>query len=312
MPAYTIVLIILIFILIILLITWILTNVVIKPKLMDHDKLYEFEVKKGRLDEELYESWDKEEFVINSKYGYPLSCMFINNELSKKQFEKTNQKYKIAIILHGWTRGKLSSMVYAKYFLERGVSVLVYDHRNHGLSGKAYTSMGYYEKFDLQTIIDWVYIKYDSKVSIAIHGESMGASTAIAHLAIDGRANLIIADCGFSDFPKLTKHLINKKYHLPSFPFLQLAGLLIRLRAGFSIKDLKPKNALMISDKPILFIHGQDDKLIPHYMSQEMYDSKVNNKEIFIVPGATHGSSVTTDPEGYKRVLNDFLDKYNY
>ena len=29
---------------------------------MDYDKLYDFEVKVGRLDEQLYNSWHKEEF----------------------------------------------------------------------------------------------------------------------------------------------------------------------------------------------------------------------------------------------------------
>ena len=78
--------------------------------------------------------------------------------------------------------------------------------------------MGYYEKFDLQTIIDWFYIKYDGNVSIVTHGESMGAATVLSHIAIDGRVNLIISDCGFSDFNELAKHIVKNIYHLPQFP----------------------------------------------------------------------------------------------
>lgn len=310
MPIYIIILIIIL--LIILVISWILSSLIIKPKILDYDKLYDFEVKAGRLDEQLYNSWDKEEFSVKSIYGYSLSCMLINNDLSKKQFDQPGKKKKIAIILHGWTKGKLSSMVYAKFFLERGITVLVYDHRNHGLSDKAYTTMGYYEKFDLQTIIDWCYIKYDSNVSIVTHGESMGAATAISHLAIDGRVNLLIADCGFSDFNELAKYTIKNTYHLPQFPFVFLCKLLIGLRAGFPIKHVVPKDALMVTDKPILFIHGLDDDFIPSSMSEDMYNIKPDNKEIFLVHGAAHAASVTTDPEGYKEVLNDFFDKHNY
>ena len=310
MPVYIIILIIIL--LIILVISWILSSLIIKPKVLDYDELYDYEVKAGRLDEQLYNSWDKEEFSVKSIYGYSLSCMLINNELSKKQFNQPNKKKKIAIILHGWTKGKLSSMVYAKYFLEWGITVLAYDHRNHGLSDKAYTTMGYYEKFDLQTIIDWCYIKYDSNVSIVTHGESMGAATVISHLAIDGRVNLIIADCGFSDFNELVKYIIKNTYHLPQFPFVFLCKLITRLRTGFPIKHVVPKEALMIIDKPILFIHGLDDDFIPSSMSEEMYNIKPEKKEIFLVPGAGHAASVTTEPEGYKEVINDFLDKHNY
>lgn len=310
MPTYIIILTIIL--LIILVISWILANLIIKPKVIDYGKLYDFEVEAGRLDEQLYDSWHKEEFTIRSTYGYSLSCMLINNELSKKQFNQPNKKKKIAIILHGIKKGKLSSMVYAKYFLERGITVLVYDQRNHGLSDKAYTTMGYYEKFDLQTIIDWCYIKYDGNVSIITHGESMGAATVLSHLAIDGRVNLVIADCGFSDFIELTKYIVKNKYHLPQFPFVFLSSLLITLRARFPIKHVVPKDALMITDKPILFIHGLDDDFIPSSMSEDMYNIKPENKEIFLVPGAGHAKSVTTDPEGYKEALNDFLGKYNY
>ena len=81
MPAYITILTIIL--LIILVISWILANFTIKPKVMDYDKLYDFEVKVGRLDEQLYNSWHKEEFSIRSTYGYSISCMLINNELSK-------------------------------------------------------------------------------------------------------------------------------------------------------------------------------------------------------------------------------------
>ncbi|QHQ62699.1 hypothetical protein Ana3638_19550 [Anaerocolumna sedimenticola] len=154
--------------------SWVLSNIVLRPKVLAYDKLYQREIEEGRLNEKEYQSLEKEDFIIKSRYGYDLSCQLINNEISKEQFLNPDTKLKIAIICHGYTCGKYSSMIYASMFLKKGITVLTYDHRNHGLSGKAYTTMGYYEKFDLQTVLDWCYSEYGPNLAIVTHGESMG------------------------------------------------------------------------------------------------------------------------------------------
>lgn len=308
----TFIIILTIILLVIFIISWILSNRILKPQVRNYDDLYDFEVAEGRLDESLYSSWQKEEFFVESEFGYQLSCMLINNEISKKQAEIPNTKIKIAILVHGYTRGKYSSMIYANYFLKRGITVLAYDHRNHGLSGKSYTTMGYYEKYDLNTIIDWCYSHYDGNVSIITHGESMGAATVLSQLATDTRVYLTIADSGFSEYPEFAKYILKNTYKLPSFPFLHTIALIIRLRAGFSIQDVVPIQGVAISNKPILFIHGLEDRKIPYTMSKDMFEAKANNKDILLVPGAGHVQSVTTDPQTYEKKLNEFLDRYNY
>lgn len=294
------------------LVSWILTNVLLKPKTISSEDLFEKEKSNGRLDSEWYETLDKKDFNIDSKYGYTLSCQLLNNELSSMQFEKKKEKIKIAIICHGYTVGKYRSVIYSKLFLNRGITVLTYDHRNHGLSGKAFTSMGYYEKFDLQTVIDWCYATYGTNLAIVTHGESMGGATVLSHLAIDGRVRCVISDCSFSNLRDLVKHQLKKYYNLPAFPFIPIANLIIKLRAGFWIGDVAPIRGVMSTNAPILFIHGGMDTYIPYSMSVDMYEKKLDKKEISLIPGASHAQSIDTEPREYEKVLNAFLDNYYF
>ena len=67
MPAF--ISIILIILIAILIISWILSNFVVKPLVLNNKVLYNLEIKEGRLDEDLYNSWEKKEFTIKSRYG---------------------------------------------------------------------------------------------------------------------------------------------------------------------------------------------------------------------------------------------------
>ena len=143
------------------------------------------------MDEAFYINIKKEEFILTSRYGYKLSGMILSNDETKK----TENSGKVAVLCHGYTYGKFGSICYAKILMELGFTCVIYDHRNHGESDKVYTSMGYYEKYDLQTVIDFCYEHFDEDIKIITHGESMGASTVLNHMEIDHRVTCVIADC---------------------------------------------------------------------------------------------------------------------
>lgn len=291
---------------------WLLSDIILRPKVISYDALLQREIDEGRMKKELYDSWDKKEFIIKSRYGYDLSCQLINNEKSLQQLDNPEVKRKLAIVCHGYTCGKYSSMIYADMFLQRGITVLAYDHRNHGLSGKANTTMGYYEKFDLQSVLDWCYEEYGPNLAIVTHGESMGAATVLLHHAIDGRVRCTIADCGYSSLVRLLKHQLKTNYHLPAFPFLYVAKLIVRLRAGFWIDDVEPWVGAVHSNSPILFIHGAEDNYVPYSMSMDMYDMKPDKKELYLAPKAGHAQSCQTNRKEYQDKLNQFLNTYYF
>ncbi|HIU66532.1 MAG TPA: alpha/beta hydrolase [Candidatus Caccomorpha excrementavium] len=297
-------------------VSWRLANVVLKPKMPDNEGLYDREVKRGRLNEQFYRSLRIERFILMSRYGYGIACEYLRLPEDKEKelgAEKTvNGRRKVAVLSHGFTSTKYASAMYAEIFLNRGFEVVIYDQRNHGQSGKAYTTMGYYEKFDLQTVLDWCENRFGGDSVIVTHGESMGAATVLNHLVIDKRPAAVIADCGYTDLGELLKYQLTRRMHLPVWPFFPVADILLRLRAGFRVREVRPADGVKYSRVPILFIHGAEDHFVPTRMSVQMHEMRRESTELLIVPGAAHAVSFNTDRALYESAVDAFLNRYVY
>lgn len=292
---------------------WCLSNLIVKPRMLPYGKGYQREINCNKIDTKEYYSWEKEIFTIKSDYGYRLSCELLDG---RGQVAKSgdigsngNNLEKIAILCHGLGYAKYSGIKYAKMFFRLGYRVIIYDHRNHGYSGKAHTSMGFYEKYDLKKLVDWCYNRYGDKCTIVTHGESMGAATVLMHLGIDRRVNYAIADCAYSDLTQLLCHQLKQYYHLPCF-LIPIESFITYLRAGFWYNEVSPIRTIRYSFTPVLFIHGKIDNLVPADMTRQMYHNKKRFKAMYLVAGAKHAGSYCKNREGYEKVVGLFLKRY--
>lgn len=287
---------------------WCLSNLIVKPRMLPYGKGYQREVRCNKVNSEEYYSWDKEIFTLKSNYGYLLSCERLDGRDSIAK-EKSENKKKIAILCHGLGYAKYSGIKYATMFFRLGYQIIIYDHRNHGYSGKAHTSMGYYERYDLKRIVDWCMDRYGTDCEIITHGESMGAATVLLHLGIDHRIKGAIADCAYSDLTQLLCHQMKQFYHLPCC-LIPVESFLTYLRAGFWFNEVSPIRVVRRSFTPVLFIHGKIDNMVPAEMTRQMYRSKKKNKAIYLVAKAKHAQSYRMNPEGYEKVVGKFLSHY--
>lgn len=285
---------------------WCLSNLIIKPRMLPYNKGLQMEVNCKKFDNQVYHSWNRKTFHLKSNYGYILCCELI--EAPDKKAE-ANEPKKIAILCHGLGCAKYDSIKYAEMFIKLGFTVIIYDHRNHGLSGKAYTSMGHFEKYDLKKVVDWCCNNFGSNCKIVTHGESMGAATVLMHLDIDDRVSCVIADCSYSDLKLQLRHQVKTYYHLPCF-LIPVVSCITYLRAGFWFYNVSPIRAVSLSDVPVLFIHGKRDNFVPTEMAKQMYACKGKNKAIYLVAKARHAESYCKNREGYQARVEDFLKKY--
>lgn len=216
------------------------------------------------------------------------------------------------ILLHGYTGVKEMMYPYAYWYAQRGYSILAPDFRCQGESEGDYIGLGATDSRDLLLWIDLI-LERDPEAEIVLHGLSMGASTA---LILSGMENVpsnikaVISDCAFTDAYSMFREKIGSWFHLPAFPVIDSANLMIRLRAGYDLKETSPLDAVARSCIPTLFIHGREDRMIPAQMCYQLYEAAACPKGILIIDGAGHAQAGQKDPVLYFGEVESLLEEY--
>ena len=82
-----------------------------------------------------------------------------------------------------------------------------------------------------------------------------------------------------------------------------------RARAGYDLEDVSPVEAVGRARVPILFLHGDADRLVPVSMAMRLYEEAAGKKRLVTFLGADHLRAVVTEPEKYwdeiDRLLKD-------
>lgn len=286
--------------------SWALSTIIVHPKTWNYNDCIAEEVKHGHFTREWFDNKCRlEEFSLRSQYGYDLHCAVWPHP---EGASFPDGRPRVAVIVHGYTYCLIGSVKYARIFHDLGFDCVLYDHRNHGLSGKAPTSMGYYESCDLSAVCGWARGRFGKDALIGTHGESMGAATVMLQASQDPAPSFVIEDCGYSDLRDQLRSSVKQMYHLPYFPFVPLASWITRLRGGVRFSKVVPKDSVAkCASLPMLFIHGEKDNFVPYPMVRVNYSAKPGMREIKTFPGAEHAASYGSDPEGYRICVTSFL-----
>lgn len=219
----------------------------------------------------------------------------------------------VIILSHGYRSTPFSDFsCIAKYYYDKGYSLLLIYHRACGKSQGKYITFGVKESEDIADWAHWTSKRFGKRQDIFLHGLSMG-STAVL-MACD--SNLpdeirgIIADCGFTTPRDIFKHLIEKDYPIMVLPLLSVMERIAKKKAHFSFSEKSTIVALERNKIPVLFVHGDQDDFVPTKMTYDNYNACESEKEIIIIQGAKHGMSYLIDSKRCQKVLDSFLEKH--
>ncbi|HZG70191.1 MAG TPA: alpha/beta hydrolase, partial [Chondromyces sp.] len=264
----------------------------------DEQLIYEREVKAKRLHPAAYHELPKEEVWVTSPLGYRIKTLFV----------RPNPGKKYVIFSHGVTENKMNSIKYMNLFLKYGFNAVLYDHARHGESEGTKTSYGYYEKYDLQAVVNELIKQEGEEVIFGIHGESMGAATLLLYAGtLEDRADFYVADCPFSDFRRQVEHQMKREIKIVPKWLVHLAEWAVILRGKFRLSEISPLEAVRHIQKPVLFIHSEQDDFILPDMTQELYEQKPGPKQLFLAKKGTHAQSYNENPLEYEKAVEQFL-----
>ena len=97
---------------------------------------------------------------------------------------------------------------------------------------------------------------------------------------------------------------------MPTFPTLYNAKIMTKIREGQSLKKASCIKQLKKSITPTLFIHGDQDKFVPFYMLDKLYDAAKCKKEKLVVKGASHAEAQEIDSQKYWHTVRKFIKRY--
>lgn len=221
------------------------------------------------------------------------------------------ESHRYAVVVHGYTGNARSMAGFGRAFFERGFNVLMPDCRGHGQSEGDYIGMGWPDRLDMLMWLNLL-IEQDPEAEILLFGVSMGGATVMmtAGEALPPQVKLVIEDCGYSSVWEEFSVQLRDLFGLPSFPVMQAASVVTRIRAGFWLGEADAVKQVAKATVPMLFIHGEDDTFVPFAMLEPLYEAKAGVKEKLIVPGAGHGMASMIDPEGYWGAIDAFIQAH--
>jgi uncharacterized protein len=230
------------------------------------------------------------------------------------------------LLLHGYSGSIAPDLVEYAPFLRRIASVLALDFGGHGDSDDAPTTFGMRETEDVAGALAWLADRGIHRV--ALFGTSMGGMTALVALTVLGDGRLAAADRD-PDAPAITtapprprivgavadsvapelRVVVGNRMPLPFGSFFADVGFSrIARRLGADPRATEPIRVIgLVEDVPLLLIHGGRDETVPLRDGLRLAAAAAPATRHVVLPDALHAGGHAADPEGYERLVGEFL-----
>lgn len=258
-----------------------------------------------------YNSVIHENQTVTTGDGYELDAEIFDPYPADDGDTSQDNSHAWVLLLHGYTGSKQDMYPYACWYSRMGCRCVVPDLRAQGDSEGDFIGMGATDRYDCLLWLDRI-LTLDPQAQIIIHGQSMGAATA---LMMSGLPQLtsgqypvraIISDAAYTDTYSMFVDKAEEWFHVPHALFVPAAAVCLKLRGGYWLYSASAIDAVKKSNIPTLFIHGSEDKIIDVSACTKLYDAAACKKELLIVPDAGHCQASQADPVLYFQTIRKF------
>ena len=198
----------------------------------------------------------RDDFTLRNSRGLQLMCSWY--------YPIHNEAVPCLIYCHGNCGSRLDAREVMETMVPLGISVFALDFAGSGLSEGDYVSLGYFEKEDIRTVVE--FLRMQRRVqTISLWGRSMGAAAAILYASTDRDITFLVLDSPFTSLAELIKEQTNRLKWVPtalSSSLMRKVKQLIYKTAHFDIDQVSPLLSISKFWAPCAFIHAPDDSLI--------------------------------------------------
>lgn len=183
--------------------------------------------------------------------------------------------------------------------------VLMFDFRGHGESDGHTVTFGHAERRDVLAAVDYLRRQRPEQCrELFGMGVSMGTSALIAAAAeVEPPFDGLILDSAFASATELTEHIL-RLFPPVLRPGLATIGIpLASLEAGCWLPDVRPIEQIDQVRTPLLFVHSDNDTLIPVDHGQRLFARARPPKEIVITRNTGHGGALAAYGEYLEAVI---------
>jgi len=186
-------------------------------------------------------------------------------------------------------RDQRSGLSLVPVFHEAGYHVLLFSYRGQALSdgNRVGFTYGDAESRDVDAAVRFLYETKGVR-QVGVIGHSVGAASAILSAARNPRIGAVVAVAPFNCVVEVWH--TSRPVLVPPF-ILDLTLRLVEKRKGFNADDVCPLKVIhRIAPRPLLVIHGKDDRRITEIQVRRLFAAAREPKALWLVDGASHGS----------------------
>lgn len=194
----------------------------------------------------------------------------------------------LLLFCHG-NAGNISHRLDNVHLLQqRGISVFIFDYRGYGRSEGRISEKGFYldSEAAYRVAVEWA---ERHRAKLVVFGRSLGGIAA-THLGATKNCDGLILESTFTNMGAMAR----AHYPLPFAEHL----LKHRLDAVGQIGRVRV---------PVLFFHGDNDKIVPIRLGRALYQAAPNPKEFVVLQGAGHNDTYYVGGQDYFKKIEAFF-----
>jgi dipeptidyl aminopeptidase/acylaminoacyl peptidase len=195
---------------------------------------------------------------------------------------KSDSMKGIVIMVHGIGSCKEPFASLSQSLAKQSIGTFLFDLRAHGKSGGDYCTYGFYEKQDINEIVDYLKFQFPN-TPIGIWGTSLGGAIAIQALELDSRIEFGVIECTFTELYKIVYDYQKRICFGLGIQFITDQSL---AKAGeiaeFDPEKVKPINSVKNINQPMFMAHGKKDANISFEYGKQLFDNLKSKEKTFV------------------------------